>query len=821
MHNRKSIWLARWTDAFGRDLTYGLHSLRSRPGFTFTAIASLALGIGANSAIFSIIDGMFFHPPAIYRPSELVRVFSTARDGSEIVASLDDYTDIAQQCKSLSGLVAAKDMFVTLRHNGQSQFVNALIVSENYLSVLKPPFVQGRPFAPSDYEPAGPWPASISHAFWQKQFEGSPDVVGKTVLLENHSFIILGVLSKDFRGIDGYGAADVYLPLQAWKIIDSTNTDYMYRDARVLTLYGRLNPSYSVTQVQSELSLIAAKLARAYPKTNEGIGARVIRDFQYRVKSAGTFPLILFGAITLILLMSCVNVANLLLAQADRRRREFAVRQAMGAARSRLIGQMLTESLLLSFLGSLFGLLLAYALIEYVPLFQSSFEGYVPVFRIDHRVIAFSMLLVLVTSVLFGLFPALQSSRPGLFPELRGSLSSRSAGRLKLRVRSVPVVAQLAVTMILLAGTGLMLKTLGNLITTDLGFPRKDILSMFVHTGTRSPAVTATIFEQWAERVKNIPGVKEVSMARRMPIRPSVGATWASLYIPTASLPQDQKTFSTSYNCIGLNFFTTMGIRILRGRDFNRSDTVRSPHVMIINETMAERFWPNRDPLGSQVLIGGPDGSPATVVGVAGNTKVDYIEQSAMPYFYVPYTQDFRPFINLLAETRGEPMQLVKPIRAELAALDPQLPSGLVMTLKQALRIQSGSKASIGVLIGLLGIVAMTLAIVGLYGMIAFAANQRTREIGIRMALGAQVRDVVWLVLRQGMVVVLLGVGLGLLASKSTTHLLTDLLFGVTPMDFTVLLGGSLFLSAVATLACYIPARRAARIDPVMTLRAE
>jgi predicted permease len=543
---------------------------------------------------------------------------------------------------------------------------------------------------------------------------------------------------------------------------------------------------------------------------------RAVPDTAYRLRSAGAFGWLLAIVIAAILAMSCVNVANLLLADADRRRKDLAIRLALGAGRSRIVGQLLAESLLLAAAGGAAGLGIASLLVRFLPRWQASMDGFAPTFVVDSRVAVFSLVLVLLTSVLFGLFPALRASRPDLVPELKAAIAARSSGG-GTRIRGALIVGQLAATLVLLAATGLMLRSLDNLVRADLGFPRKDLLTVWVHTGTREEAKVQLLLEQWVDRVRALPGVRAASMARRIPICPGVGGTWTEIHLPSSPLPVERRTLSLSYNAVGLGFFRTLGIPLLEGRDFSRLDDAAGSRVAIVNETMARRFWP-QGALGQPLRIGGGTGPAATVVGVARDTRVDRVDEPRAPYFYVPRTQDFRPFMTLVVEAEGDPLSLVRPIRAELATLDPELPSGRVITLRQALRLQSGDRTSVSVLLSVLGVVALTLAIVGLYGIIAYVANQRTRELGIRLALGAPAWRVGWLVLRQAVVLVGLGLGFGVLAAAATTRLLGHLLYGVRPMDPGALVAGAALLATVSIAGCLVPARRAARLQPAAIL---
>jgi predicted permease len=810
-----------WLEMLLRNLVYGIHGLRARPGFTLTAVFSLALGIGANSAIFSILDGMYLRPPAIEKPGELVRLFSTNPDGSYNNTSVQDYRDFAVRARTLSGVACRKDMIVSFRTGLKSRYLNSLVVSENYFATIKPSFAEGRGFTPEDMRGNQAWPAVVSYQAWKSELGGVSQIIGKDVLVENQHFTIVGVLSSQFKEIDNLGAAQIYVPLEAWRVIDSTNPDYRFRDVRVLTLLGRRNPLYSMEQVQSELSLIAAQLARSFPGSNHNIGMQAIADFKYRVRSTGDFGLLLLVIIGFILLMACVNVAHLLLAQVDRRRKEFAIRVALGANRQALLQQLFTENLLLSVLGGGTGLLVAYALIHGLPLWQSSLDGFIPTFQIDLRVITFSMLLAVLTSLLFGMIPAWRSSKPALVMDLKSGPTSPAAGPVKLRFRSLLIVGQLAITLVLLTGTGLLVKSLRNLIITELGFPRKNLLTLMVSMQNPKPEALQSMLDQWVAKVKTIPGVKAASYGRRVPVVPSVGGHWQEIYVSSSLLPTDQKNLFTSYNSIGLDFLKTMGIPVLHGRDFNQFDTAKSPRVLIINENMAQRFWPNEDPLGEEVWLGGKNHQKAVIVGIAKDTKVEMPWDLKSPYYYVPFSQDFRPFAYLVVESWGDSMRLLSPIRAALSELNPEIPSGQVMTLKQSLELKAGDRTRISLLVGILGGIGLVLAVVGLYGIIAYVANQRTREIGIRMALGAQINQVVWLVLKQGVILILGGLAMGVLFSSAFTRLIEGMLFGVSPMDLTALLGGAFVLIGVALLACYVPARRASRVNPMVTLRAE
>ncbi len=816
----RNIISHHWLEELGRDLIHCMHGLWDRPGFALTAIFSLALGTGANSAIFSILDGMFLRPPAVEKPGEIVRLFSTGPDGSETNTSVQDYRDFSERARALSGIASRKDMIVSFHRGTQNQFLNSLVVSENYFDVLRPSFAQGRGFTPSDMRDGRAWPAVISYDTWKRDLGGTPQVIGQDIVIENRHFTVEGVLSERFREIDNFGAAQVYVPLEAWRVIDSTNADYRLRDVRVLTLVGRQNPAYSRQQTQSELSLIAAQLAGSYPASNRGIGMRVIPDFQFRLRSTGDFGRLLAIVIGFILLMACVNVAHLLLAQADGRRKEFALRAALGASRPRIFRQSLAESILLSILGSLAGLVIAFGIVHFLPLWRSADE-YAPAFQIDFRVIAFAVLLAIGTSVLFGLPPAWRASNTDLIHELKGTVSGQSIGPLRLRVRNLLIVLQLAVTFMLLAGSALMVRSLRNAIREDLGFPRKNLLTQLVVMGNRPPDLFRATLDKWVEKVKTIPGVKSACLARRVPLVPSVGGHWQEIYVADSSLPMEERVLSTSYNSIGPDFLNTMGIQILRGRDFNRYDTAGSPRVLIVNETMVRRFWPNEDPLGKAVWLRGKNGQMATIVGVAKDTKVEDVEELKSSYYYVPSSQDFKPFATMAVETYGEPMSFVVPVREALSALDPDLTTGRTMTLKLSLELKSGDRTRISLLVGMMGGIGLVLAVVGLYGIISYVANHRTREIGIRMALGARVGSAIWLVLRQGMILILAGVILGLYAAEAFTRLLVNMLFGVSPLDVPSFLMGAALLLIVAFLACYLPARRAAQVDPMVTLRAE
>jgi predicted permease len=376
-------------------------------------------------------------------------------------------------------------------------------------------------------------------------------------------------------------------------------------------------------------------------------------------------------------------------------------------------------------------------------------------------------------------------------------------------------------TMVLLIGTGLLVKSLRNVMNTDLGFPRKNLLTLMISMEKPTPEVMSSLLDQWVAKVKRIPGVRAASYGRRVPMIPSVGGHYQEIYVSSSALPADKKTLSTSYNSIGPDFLKTVGIPILHGCDFSQFDTAKAPHVLIVNETMAEQFWPNENPLGQEVRLGGSKGQQAIVVGVAKDTKVDRVWERKSPYYYVPSTQDFRPYAFLAVESWGEPLSLLQPVRTALENLNPEIPSGRVITLEESLELLAGHRTRISLLVGTLGVIGLVLAMVGLYGIIAYVAGQRTKEIGIRMALGAQISHVVWLVLKQGAILILAGVILGVLASSASIRLIKSMLFGVSPTDLTTLLAGAGLLMAVALLACYIPARRASQVDPMITLRAE
>ena len=800
-----------------QDLRFALRMLAKSPGFTAVAVLCLAIGIGANSTVFSLVDGMWMRPLPVGNPGELVHLFLATDRQAFGDLSYPEYEDFRDHAKTLAGLAVTQRRGPTLTGDGFAESTMSNVVSPDYFTVLGVSAQLGRVFTAHDN---GPGPVVVmSHNLWQRRFGGDPAIVGKTVRLGD-AYTVIGVAPKGFRGVEQWIDSDFWIPMTSWD--SSPQGERADRRSHSFAAMGRLRAGVSIEQARAEIEGMARNLERAYPQFNKGRRGALYSDLQYRFRSGGYLGGMLIGVVAVVLAIACANIANLLLARAGVRSREIGVRVAMGAGRSRLVGQLLTESALIALLGTAAGLVVAGFLIQLLPAALSPpgdvythFE-----FRLDARVLALTLAVSLLTVLAFGLFPALRASRPDVVSLLKGSSdSTRFAGRVQ--PRSLLVIAQVAVSMILLTVSGLLVRTFIYTLHADLGFQRKDLLVADVSApGNR--ARMREFYRQLEERVSALPGVRQVTLAARPPLWGSEGGTAQEVAILSHPRAPGEASPKVKFNTIGPNYFRTMGIPLLRGRDFDQRDAPDSPKVLIVSQTMARRFWPNEDAVGQFVHAAyDPDSVNRQIVGVVGDARINSIEEAPEPYMYVPYLQSRRELIMLLAETTGDPLRLAGPLRAEVKALDDQAPLLQISTLGLVIRSSVYEQQIAATFVGGLGAIALFLAAIGLYGVISYAMVRRTREIGIRMALGAQRRDALRLVLGQGIRLAAIGIAIGFAGALAVTRFLGQVLYGVSPRDLVTFTSVPALMMAVALAASYIPARRATQIDPLIAVRYE
>jgi len=808
-------------DALLQDLRYGLRALAKSPGFTAVAVLTLALGLGANATIFTWLDAILLRPlPGVTDVERIVNVVGTNETQGFIGTSYPDYRDLRDGTASLAGVLAHDPRPMSLLAGGQPERVWGMLVSANYFEVLGVRALRGRTFRPHEEAPGAPPSVILAHGLWQRRFAGDPAIVGKPVSLNGLPCTVVGVAPPEFRGSIMGLSFDAWVPMGMQERMVPGGSRLEARDHRWLDLLARLRPGASVREARAEIHTIAARLQSEYPASNRGRGLDVFPLSATPVGATRFLAPVLFvllGAVGFVLLIACANVANLLLVRAAGRRREIAVRLALGASRGRLLRQLLTESLLLACIGGAAGLLVAHWGAELLASFTppSDFPvGLNP--GVDSRALAFALALSVVTGVVFGLAPALRASRPDVVGTLKDEAGTTAGGFRRARLRGGLVVAQVSLSLLLLVGAGLLLRSLENARSFDPGFnPRGILLASFdLFPNGHTPETGRAFLRQLLARASALPGARHVSLARRVPL--GMGGSSSSHFTVEGYSPPPQESAWAHKNEVGPDYFRTMEIPLVAGRDFGLQDDSDAPRVGVVNETMARRYWPGREALGGRVR----DGADVyTVVGVARDSKTRLLTDPPAPVLYRSALQAYRGDLTLLVRTEGEPSLLAPRIREQVRALDPALPLFGLRTMEDHVRFATFQQRMTGTLLAVLGGLALVLAAVGIYGVLAYAVAQRTREIGVRVALGGRRGDILGLVVRQAMGLTTIGLAIGLAIAVAVMPLMGRLLFGVSPRDLPTLAGVALILGVVALLASSVPARRAMRIDPIVALR--
>ena len=832
-----------------QDIRYAARMLRKSPGFTAVAVLSLALGIGANTSIFSFINAVLLRPLPIDKPEQLVFVFSGSRTSPYSVSSYPDYVDYRDKNQVFSDVAAYSSISVSLNSNDQAEQISGLIATGNYFDVLGVRAQLGRTFLPEeDKTPNTHLVAIISHGLWQSRFAGDPGVVGKQLLLNGHKFTIVGVAPASFNGAEAGITNDIYVPMMMQAVVRPPRSGYSgemnpdllsVRSAGWLDVVGRLKPGVTLEQAQAAMTMLAKQLEQAYPETNRDQLTTLWPVSKGNPEQRGTLLSVaglLMSVVGLVLLIACANVANLLLARAATRRKEISIRLALGASRSRLIRQLLTESVLLSLLAGAVGLLLAVWMVDALKTYTPP-ANFFPVafdFNLDARVLGFTLLLSILTGIIFGIAPALQASHPDLVHALKDEAMTLPGQRARrFTLRNLLVVAQVALSLVLLISAGLFLRSLRQAQRIDLGFNPENVLVMPLNINLLryTKPQGQEFYRQVVERVEALPGLQSATLTRTPPL--SGASRQSSVLVegqdePDArhssegqSAPPDANRNITLASPVGLRYFQTLNIPLLRGRDFTAQDNAGAPGVCIINETFAKRYFPNQEPLGKRLSLSGAKGPWLEVVGIARNSKYVTLGEAPAPLVYQPLLQRHETGMTLLARTSGDPANYVAAVRREVQAIEKNLPVTNIRPMTELLGNSLFPARMGAALLGVFGSLALLLAAVGLYGVMSYSVSRRTREIGIRMALGAQSGDVLRLVLREGMTLVGIGILLGLVGAFAATRLLASFLYGVSTTDPSTFIGIAIFLAVIALVASFIPARRAAKVDPMVALRYE
>jgi len=816
---------------FWQDVRYAFRMLAKSPALTVIVVLTLALGIGANTAIFSIVNGFLLRPLPVKSPEQIM-VVAAKLEGDTLGISTLSYPELAdfrRQADVFSDIFGYQVDIGGLSVEGKPNQFFYSRVTGNYFSTLGLQPALGRLFLPTEGEAGGKDPYIVlGYSYWQKKFGGDLSVVGKQALIDGQEVTIIGVAPKGFQGTNFALDFDGYVPLNMVPAADAAAL-WTDRTARSLVLMARLKSGVSPKQAQSSANVVAQRLAEQYPATDKGVSLRIIPERLARPQPfANNIVPFIVGIFLLlaamVLLLACTNVANILLVRATMRKREMAIRAAMGASRVRLIRQLLTESIVLALFGGVGGLLLAVwasgAVASLLP--PSRFPVHLD-FSLDWRVFAYALAAALFTGTLVGVWPALRAGRTDMNGLLHGAGRSDTAGVSRHRVRSVLVVAQVAGSLVLLIVAGLFVRTLLRTQQAFLGFNPDHVLNVTLdpkevgYDETRSKS----FYRDLESRVRSLPGVQSASLAYSIPMGDVDDGS--PIYVEGHPVPPGQQPPVVIYNRVDEPYFDTMRIPLLRGRAFRENDDEKAPLVAVVNQSMARQFWPNDDPIGKRFSLKGANGPFVEVVGLTGDGKYVFIGWDKEPYFYVPLAQNFSSYRSLQIRSSVPPESLISQIQTEVHALDPNIPASDVETMDQSLAGGNGFFVfKVGaILAAALGLLGLILAVVGVYGVVSFAASQRTHEIGIRMALGASRRDILMLVLRQGLVLVIGGVLAGALLAGALARSMATLLVGVSPTDALTFATAIILLGGIGLWACYAPARRAMRLDPMVALRYE
>jgi putative ABC transport system permease protein len=796
-----------------QDLRFGVRMLAKKPLFSIIAVITLALGIGANAAIFSVVNAVLLRPLPYHHAGQLLVVASTSPGGDRDGISVPELQEYQAQMKSLEDLTGFQSQSVNVTGGERPDRVRGAFVTANFFKVFNIQPLIGRTFVDGEDRQGGEKLAVVNEKMWQERLNSDRNLDSKKLILNGEPYSVIGVVPASFK--------QPFDPdVEVWMPVANYPGNTGQREWRLLFGMGHLKPGVTVAQAQAEASTVASQMAQANPKENAGRGARAELLSDLLVRDIRPMLWLLFAAVGVILLIGCANLANLLLARGLARQKEIAVRAAMGASRWRLIRQLLTETTLIGLLGGIGGLLLAYwglfALLKLPQNFVDTKDA-----TLDARVLLFGLGVSIITGWLFGLVPALQLAKPELQSFLKEGGRGSGEGSRWNRVRGAFVVAQVALSLLLLVSAGLLIRSFDKLLRVNVGFKTERLLSLeyrLPRSKYKEPVAQWNFHRQVVEQLQQIPGVQSASLVRGLPFSGNGGTT--SIVLPDREAPPKGREPEVLFNTAMPGYFTTVGIPLLQGRFFGNEDQANTPTVVLINQTMARRFWPNQDPLGKQIKFA-QDGSTATVVGVVGDAKHYFLEEAQKPQMYDTYSQDPGLFATAVIRTSVDPLSLSEPVRQAIWRVDPDQPMWKIRTVDFLVDRSTADRKFLMALMGIFASLALVLTIIGLYGVISYLVNQRTQEIGIRMALGAQMGDIMRMVLKQGMVLVLTGVGLGLAAAWLLTRLMARLLYQVSATDPVTFGGISLLLVTVALLACYIPARRATKVDPLVALRYE
>jgi len=818
-------------DILRRDLHYALRSLRQRPGFTALTVLTLALGIGATSAIFSVVNGVLLQPLPYDRPHDLMTIHTRLEGDPRAGLSLPEYFDIREQARAFSGVAAFSDGSLTLTGSGTPERLQAGFVTAEAMPLLGVPPARGRAFAAAEDLPGRPPVVLLSDGLWRRRFGADPEVIGRTLILDDLPTTVLGVMPPGFQLPAHYAGAgmEIWTLLQLDPAVDRSERGWHW-----LTVMGRLRPGTDTEAAGREVAALMGGMLQRYPNEYDAdFSGTASPAAEELVGDIRPVILVLMGAVGLLLLIACANVASLVLARAESRQREIALRAALGARAGRIVRQLLTESVALAVAGGLLGLLVAMWGIRALVAAAPPTLPRLGAIGIDGWVLAFTAAITLSTGVLFGLAPALQAARPDLSGALTEGGRGGSAGLGRQRFRRGLVVSQIALALVLVAAAGLLIQSFARMRGVDPGFVPERLLTARVELSPvryESNEQIRTFYNRLVRRLESLPGVRSAAAVKALPMTQLELGDWSFVREGMHSLPPRPSEWSLAYwQTTSPGYFETMRIPVLRGRGIEATDRIGAPGVAVINRTLAAQVWPGGDALGQRILLGGgaTDSIWRTVIGIVGDVRHRGLDAAPRPEIYLPHAQfpagTGTPLrtLRLVLRSEGDPALLTGALRAAVAELDPDLPVVEVQTMEEALGAWAAERRLTMLIVGAFAMLALALGAVGVYGVMAHLVVQRTREIGIRMALGALPREILGLVLSQGAWLAGLGIAAGVVVALAATRLLAGLLFGVEPTDPATFVATVAALAIVAGIASVLPAVRAIRTDPVDALRAE
>jgi len=800
-------------DSVIKDLKFAIRSSLKRPGFTVIALVALALGIGANTAIFSLVNAVVLRPLPFPESDRLVWVFGNVRNGTSraSVAPLD-FVDYRNQNKTFEQFAASGSITLpaTLTGSGEPERLRASSVTGNYFQTFGVAPVLGRGFSLENEKTGNDQVTVLSYALWQRRFAGDPAIVNKTIVLNGKVCEVIGVMGES---VSFPQTADLWMPMNF-----DVDPEMKQRYAHFLRPIGRLKPGVSLAQAQADTDLIAAQIEQQFPDSNTGWNLRLVSLREQLVGGSRTTVFILFGAVAFVLLIACANVANLLLVRAAARQREIALRTALGASRLRIMRQMLTESLLLAICGGALGALLAmWGVNVLVKLSEGSIPPTVQV-KIDATVLGFTLLVSVVTGVLFGIAPAFRTAKVNLIDSLKEGSRGEGQSALRSRTRSALVIFESAVAVVLLIGAGLLIRSLVALQNVNPGFDANNVLTMRIDLPRQkynSPEKTGNFFKELETRVGGLPGVEAAGLVTELPLSGQPNDIPFTVEGRPPVTPDQQ--FGADFRRVNQNYFSAMRIPLLRGRNFTDQEVAQGDKVVIVSQQLVDAVFPNEEALGKRLVTFANE--PYEIVGIVGDLLHRSLQRQPFPAMYFPTRKTGGT--NLVVRTAGDPLSLVSAVRNEVRAIDPDQPIAAVRPMTAWVDSSVAEPRYRTTLFGIFAALAMILAATGIYGVMSYSVAQRTHEIGVRMALGAQRAHVLKLVVGQGMLLTLIGVVLGLLAAFALTRVMVSLLFGVTAKDPITFAVVAALLTTVAFVACFVPARRATKVDPLVALRYE